>query len=204
MRPFREISAYKMSTDHGKQWKFVAICDACKKTAEPPMLLQPQGQSSVRSCEWCGALNQLDAPKGKKTKDLSDKDFVEQWKIDGFNHAIGRTIFGGSRLRRVEPVENEDLPTECVMLDIAYSPVIPISGGSLDDAVDVEKINDFTYRFEYNYQQHEVSDEKLKEMRARYIVTKNRIEAEFMVRHNPEGSIWNTLGKHTLASMERK
>jgi hypothetical protein len=188
---FRKIKAVKVSENHGESWKTWALCSECSKNIEPPRRRKFNGEAAVRRCDWCGARNIADKPQVKG--DAEARDDLAQWKIDGFNAGLGTSIFAVG-MRRIEPDPSEDLPVEAVNLDIAYSPIIPISGGGLDEAVEVEKINNFLYRFEYRHQQFEVSDDKIKEMRARYIITHNEAAKKFMRENNPPGSIWHKLG----------
>jgi hypothetical protein len=83
------------------------------------------------------------------------------------------------RIDELEILEKEI--ADCVSavdLDIAFSPVILRPGGSLDEAVEVAyKGEDGRYVITEPFQM--VSEEKLKIMRARYLVTRGREMAPF-------------------------
>ncbi len=81
----------------------------------------------------------------------------------------------GSRLKETDEIERETArAVECVMLDIAFSPVLPNPGNTLEQAVEVAyKGEDGRYVLEGS-PLRVVTEGELKVMRARYLITNGR------------------------------
>lgn len=187
---FREVHGVKISTNEGKTWRTVAVCNPCLQTLPPTTLTKECGEAGVRSCDWCGCINGLQYHNKEyaRIQMLISKDAID-------NGSLG-DLLAKANLQRGETNSDfeENLPTDSVMLDIAFSPVIPLPFGALEDAVEVEEISENSYRYSFRGEVHTVNAEQLKEMRARFIVANNARQAEHLVAHRSSG-VWATVGK---------
>lgn len=194
-KPYRKLLAFKHSQDHGNRWRTVAICEVCKDSVEPPDLLKPMGEAAVRSCDWCACGNINDKPV-EPVRTEREIEAMQGFKEAISNYAKDQGI--------QDPFEDEGLPpNEVCDLSIAYSPVIPKPHGQLRDAVEVEKINDFTYRYQDQFGElSTVSDEVLKTMRIRYLVKHGEYQSAYMVANNPPDHIFHIAGKKALGDKD--
>lgn len=63
-RIYRPIFGVKTSDNFGKTWRLAAVCDECRDSVQPPTMRKDLGDTGARSCDWCGARNEKDEPKG--------------------------------------------------------------------------------------------------------------------------------------------
>lgn len=194
-RPLREVYGVELTADEGASRRTAALCEPCILGIDGATTVTRGTLAGVRCCDWCGAINAAECADGEghRTRPIILRN-ESNWTAGAAS--IGElmakdTISGGD----VQNLAAEDLPTRSVMLEVEYSPVIPFPFGKLETAVEVEKINDYAYRYEYRSEVYTVSDEQLKEMRARYLVAHGEKAKEFMRLNNPEGSVWHRLGK---------
>lgn len=193
-RPHREVFGVKISTDQGKHWRTIAVCLICEGQIEKTALFERGTAAGVRSCDWCGAINSNEYadPAAARPQSIISKDGLHS----GASFAsIGELLARGTILAGAnQDLAAEDLPKESVMLEVEYSPIIPYPFGKLESAVEAVKISDYSYQFEYQNQIYAVSDEQLKEMRARYLVAYKTSAKACLRQNNPEGSIWHEIG----------
>lgn len=186
-REYRQLLAFKHSVDHGQKWRTVVICTACRDKTDPPAMLKPMGEASSRSCEWCGC--------GHTDNKPPEPTQAESEFVSSFTNALA----GWAKEQGIKAFEPEDLPpNEVCDLDIAFSPIIPTPHGTFDSAVEVEKLNDSLYRYEWFGELRTVTAEELKTMRIRYIVAHGKLQSAYMVALNPEDHMFHKLGKQVL------
>jgi hypothetical protein len=198
---YRQILALKISQNRGASWRTVAICDDCHDSLKPPTVWKDAGGvqgGHILSCDWCGAFNVLNKPSEQPSFLQGEMQFDWNSFSEALHHQLAAEGSAAEEATDVVLTE-ENLPVEAVMLDVEYSPVIPLWRGSLKDAVEVEKLNDNAYRYWFRGEMKTVSAERLKEMRARYIVAHNTEAKKHLRDYHPPGSIWHKVGSHGLA-----
>jgi hypothetical protein len=153
-KPYRKIYGVRYSENYDKDFRIAAICENCLKNIEPPARVKNDGLAAVGACDWCSAKNEMyrkenaaPSPSKKCTR------FLETFTKNHPDYS-----------------DYNDLPIERVNLEENFSPVIASPEGEFDDAVAVEKFNDFTYRLIMPGGVRLVSPEDLIRMRARYLL----------------------------------